>query len=301
MSKLNFIIAVTALLIAVLSYFKQANTSASGEDVNIGMPSQTNVAPIELITEQSADLDVEQLQLVINQLNTRLAKLESQQHNNIASEQDITDIVDAYVAKKDQEERDRLKQQDPFHSFYESLPENYEEKLKTDPDYAVEMQQELKQKVLDTSLTEEERLVAMAQLQMTMGMLAEYGNLQNGHELSNAIMDIANNTSDEGNRIRALEVLSSGPDINPKLAPDFIDLVRNDGNNYVRNIAANGLGMMMYSSGIDNEAREQLANNIIQMMKTSNDSKLLSILQQNFGSEKDIQQSLEYIREEEGR
>ena len=300
MSKLNFVIAFIALCIAVLSYFKPVNNTsyATDNDINSTM---TSFDEIELIKEQSTDLDVEQLQLVINQLNARLAKLEANQRNSAPLEQSVTEIVDAYVAKKEQEEQDRLNAQDPFHSFYQSLPDNYEERLKTDPDYAIEMQQDLKQKVLDASLSEEERLVAMAQLQMTMGMLAEYGNLENGHELSNAIMDIANNTTDEGNRIRALEVLSSGPDINPKLAPDFIDLVTNDSNNYVRNIAANGLGMMMYSGNIGVEAREQLANNIIQIMKNTEDSKLQSILQQNFGSEKDIKQSLEYIREEETR
>ena len=300
MSKLNFVIAFIALCIAVLSYFNPVNNTsyASDNDINSTM---TSFDEIELIKEQSTDLDVEQLQLVINQLNARLAKLEANQRNSASLEQSVTEIVDAYVAKKEQEEQDRLNAQDPFHSFYQSLPDNYEERLKTDPDYAIEMQQDLKQRVLDASLSEEERLVAMAQLQMTMGMLAEYGNLENSHELSNAIMDIANNTMDEGNRIRALEVLSSGPDINPKLAPDFIDLVTNDSNNYVRNIAANGLGMMMYSGSISIDAREQLANNIIQIMKNTEDSKLQSILQQNFGSEKDIKQSLEYIREEETR
>lgn len=295
MSKLNFVIAVAALFIAVLSYFKQHNNF---HYISENAPTVTSLDEIELITERSADLDIEQLQLVINQLNARLAKLESLQTDRAPLEQSVTEIVDAYVAKKEQEEQERLKTQDPFHSFYESLPEDYEEKLKTDPDYAIEMQQDFKKRVLNDSLSEEERLIAMAQLQMTMGMLAEYGNLEGEQELSNAIMDIANNTQDEGNRIRALEVLSSGPDINPKLAPDFIDLVRNDSNNYVRNIAANGLGMMMYSPNLDTQSREELANNIIQMMRSTEDSKLLSILQQSFGSEKDIQQSLEYIREE---
>lgn len=303
LSFMNFltpILAALAFIMSAVALYIQfsSSTTTSNAAIEANYLQEAEQQPLLIIEQQTEQLDTEQLQQVINQLNARLLKLEANQTANLATEQSITEIVDAYVAKREQEELEKLKQRDPFQGFYQSLPDDYEEKLKTDPDYAVTMQQELKQKVLDTSLSEEDRLAAMAQLQMTLGMLAEFGNMENSHELSNAIMDIANNTADEGNRIRALEVLSSGPDINPKLAPNFIDLVRNDSNNYVRNIAANGLGMMMYSQNLDMESREQLANNIIQIMKTTNDVKLQSILQQNFGSEQDIEKSLEYLREE---
>ena len=297
MQSLSGVLAALALMLSAYSVYLHHAKSNESTGLSYQEFQSESFEPVSVIEAYSEELDVQQLQQVINQLNTRLLALESHAKNNAVSEQMIADVVEDYVTKKQEQEHQERLSNDPFMRFFESLPEDYEQKLKTDPEYASEMRKSLKQQVLDTSLTENERLQAMAQLQMTVGILAEYNNLDNSNELSSAIMEIANNTADEATRIRALEVVTSGPNIDPKLAPDFMELVTNDSNNYVRNVAANGLGMMMYSQNMDDDGREQLANNIIQMMKNSPDPDLLKLLEQNFGTEEDIRQSLNHMRD----
>lgn len=299
MQSITGVLAFLALLLSGYSLYLHKSESSSADSTarQFQQFDLDQAEPVTVIEEFSSELNVEQLQQVINQLNKRLIALESYAANNSAMDDVVADAVEAYVAKREEQEQQERAERDPFMSFFESLPDDYEQKLKTDPEYANDMRKSLRQKVLDPSLTETERLQAMAQLQMTVGILAEYNNLDNNNELSNAVMEIANNTSDEATRIRALEVVTSGPDIDPSLASNFMNLVTNDSNNYVRNIAANGLGMMMYSQNLDDDGREQLANNIIQMMKTTPDPKLRSILEQNFGTEDDIKQSLVHMRE----
>lgn len=299
MQKITSVMALIALSLSAYSvYLHKSNSPEQSEqhsDFQEFTPEQAG--PVTVIEAYSEELNVDQLQQVINQLNNRLIALESYAANNPASNEVIAEAVEAYVAKKEEQDKQERANSDPFMSFFDSLPADYEQKLKTDPEYASQMRKSLRQQVLDPSLSETERLQAMAQLQMTAGILAEYNNLDNNNELSNAVMEIANNTSDEATRIRALEVVTSSPDIDPKLASNFIDLVTNDSNNYVRNVAANGLGMMMYSQNLNDSSREQLANNIIQMMKSTADPKLKSILEQNFGTEEDIKQALIHMRE----
>lgn len=297
MRSTSVVIAVFALVLSAYSIYLHKTDIQEKAEPQYQEFQTEQFEPITLIGEYSQELNVQQLQQVINQLSQRLAALEKFAKNNATNEEVIADAVAAYAAKKEEQEQQERAMSDPFMSFFESLPADYEQKLKTDPEYANEMRKSLRQQVLDTSLTETERLQAMAQLQMTVGILAEYNDLDNNNELSNAVMEIANNTADEATRIRALEVVTSGPNMDPKLASEFMELVVHDSNNYVRNVAANGLGMMMYSQSLDNDGREQLANNIIQLMKTTSDPKLHSILEQNFGTEDDIKQSLIHMSE----
>lgn len=299
MQSITSALAAFAVLLSAYSlYLHKSDTTKQVINEPSFQEFQTEqLEPITVIGEYSEELNVTQLQEVINQLNKRLVALEGNASNKLYAEDEIAEAVEAYVAKREEQEQQERANNDPFMSFFETLPADYEQKLKTDPEYAAEMRKSLKQKVLDLSLTETERLQAMAQLQMTVGILAEYNHLDNNNELSNAVMEIAKNTADEGTRIRALEVVTSGPNIDPSLASDFMNLVTNDSNNYVRNVAANGLGMMMYSQNLNDSGREQLANQIIQMMKGTSDPKLKTILEQNFGSEEDINQSLIHMRE----
>ena len=269
--------------IALYLQWQQPNMQSHGGEPLTTMESQIAPEDYELISDANSEvneLDIAQLQQVINRLNKRLTQLEQY---TVAAPEQITEIVDAYITNKEQEEKEQRLASDPFHSFYESLPEDYEQRLKTDPDYASDMQVTLKQKVLDTSLTESERLQAMGQLQMTAGMLAEYDKLDSDNELSNAIMDIVNNTDDENTRIRALEAVTYGPNISPKLAPTFMEMLKTEDNNYVRNLAANGLGGTMYSQELDSETRRELADSIIHFMKNTSDPEFKTPARAKYG------------------
>jgi len=289
----SLFLSTLALLVSGLTFYIHYGESRTEEVLPNKSESIVALEPIKIIEQQTQELDLEQLQLVISQLNQRVARLEN--GTSASSEQQVIDIVAAYIEDKELQEKEAIAAHDPFQALFQSLPEDYEKRLKTDPEYAVQMKKDLRERVLDLSLSEEERLQAMMQLQMTAGMLAEYNGIDENNELSNAIMEIANNTEDETTRIRALEVVTSGPDINPQLAPQFLNMVNNESNNYVRNIAANGLGMMMYGQKIDNESRQQLANSIMELMNDTSDQKLKSILEQNFGSEEEINEMLEHF------
>lgn len=295
------LLAFIAFALSAVTFYLQINPSPPSLMQQVALPDpQDIVINHQLLTTEAGngEIDVEQLQASLNQLNQRLVLLENALAQQPVSEEDITQVVEAYVAKKEKQEKEKRQAQDPFYSFYEDLPEDYEQKLKTDPEYAAQVQAELKAKVLDSNLSDEERLKAMAQLQMTAGMLADYSNIDKDNQLSDAILNIVGNTNDEKIRIRALETVTSSPSANPKLAPKFMELVQNDSNSYVRNLAANGLGMVMFSRELDNNSRQQLANNIIQTMRTTSDSKLRAILEQNFGSEQDIQEMLKHMQEQ---
>jgi len=296
------LLAFIAFALSAITFYLQINPSPPSQMQQVVLPqSQDFLLNQELLTTTVTDSETPstaQLQANLQRLNHRLNLLESTLAQQPVPEEAITQVVEAYVAKKEQEEKDKRQAQDPFHSFYEDLPQDYEQKLKTDPEYAAQIQKELKAKILNNNLTDEERLKAMAQLQMTAGMLADYNNIDKDNQISDAILDIAANTNDEKTRIRALETITSSPSTNPKLAPQFMQLVQNDSNSYVRNLAANGLGMVMFSRELDNNNRQQLANNIIQLMRNNSDPQLKSILEQNFGSEQDILEMLKHMQQQ---
>lgn len=293
------VIGISAFVIASASFYMQFSSSPSAEQEKWkNTESNLSVMPSIVSSQGQSQINVQQLQATLNELNNRIAQLESRIAQGQVSEESITQVIDAYVTKKEQEDKAKRMEQNPFHSFYENLPEDYEQRLKTDPEYAARIRGELRSKILDSNLTDEERLQAMAQLQMTSGILADFTSLENSTELSDAVMQIVNNTNDEKTRIRALETVTSGPINNPKLSSTFVNLMHNDSNSYVRNLAANGLGMLMYSRKIDNNTRQRLANNIVNTMRTTSDNKLRQILEQNFGTEQDIAEMLKHMQDQ---
>ncbi|WP_039989307.1 HEAT repeat domain-containing protein [Paraglaciecola arctica] len=296
-------LAFAAFLLAASCFYLQVSQaplnlshnalSAEEQAVSIGIAS----LPITS-AGNSKEVHMQRLQQTLNALNQRLITLENTLSQAPVSEQVVTQMIETYVAQREQQLEDERLSNNPFQSFYETLPDDYEQKLKTDPDYAAKIQQELKHKVLDNNLSDEKRLEAMTQLQITSGILSTFSPVETSNLLSEAIMDIANSTNDEKTRIRALETITSGTVANAKLAPTFINLLNNDPNHYVRNLAANGLSMMMFSREIDSSHRQQLANQILQTMKTTSDNELKTILEQNFGIEQDMQNMLKHMQEQ---
>ena len=177
------------------------------------------------------------------------------------------------------------------------LPPDFENRIKTDPDYAENMQTELLTKVIDHSLGEEERLRAVQQLMMVSGSIGTFSQIQQNPDLDKAMTQLFDHASQESTRIKALEYLSFMGTNNIANQERFLNLVVNDSNRYVRNLATDALSSMLYSAEINEGQRSELIQKISNLMDNS-DETTQSLLKERFGSTEQLQQFEQDVRDE---
>lgn len=259
------VISVIALALSVFNSY-QSSTQAHKDVSPQQQPSQQHDATHHTAAIESLEQRVSLLEK-IQPANTGNAP----QHSNETKPEEIQQTVfkDEFIPD-----------QPPINS-------DYEQRLKTDPQYAANMMAGLRSKVLDINLTAEQRLNAMIQLQFTAGTLADYSAVTDDKQLNHAMMNIADNTTDENIRVKAIEHLTSGALQDSTLTPKFFNLLRNDNNNYVRNLAADAIITMAFNPELSDEGRNNLINDITSIMKNGDES-ARNILQQRFGSEEQL-------------
>ena len=195
------------------------------------------------------------------------------------------------IADKEEAERKKIREQNPMYGFYEDLPEDYEIRIKTDPDYARQVGKELKSKILNENLSETERLAAMSQMQMTMFMLNRTEMPEYDYEAVDAILKIGKNSNDDKVKIQALEVVAHTPVADPRVSDSFISMLEKEQNDYIRSMAAEGLIAQYYNSqGKESEFAKKVAQDILGLYDHSSDAKLKQLLETMIGDDRMLEE-----------
>jgi len=232
---------------------------------------------------------------VVSELKSRITNLEahikllSLQETGQISEQSshkLEDMVFSLIEKHKQQEIDVMHAKDPIYSYFESLPEDYDLRIKTDSEFATQVSNELKQKVLNDNLSAAERLAAISQLQMNMYILNKKSLEQYDYQAVEAVLDMTYNMEDEKLRLQAIELVSRTPVVDERLSQSFTKILEQDPNDYVKSLAAEGLMSQYFQSGSNPKKQKEIAQSLLFLYENTMDQKVKLILQNTMGDER---------------
>ncbi|WP_440056349.1 hypothetical protein ACSLBF_19760 (plasmid) [Pseudoalteromonas sp. T1lg65] len=241
---------------------------------------------------------LQELQSTIARLESRIIYLESQNPADLAnnSPEQFEALIASLIEKREKEKLDEMKSKNPIYGFYEDLPEDYEIRIKTDPEYAAKVSDELKQKILNAGLSPAERLAAMSQLQMNMFMLNRNQLEQYDYQAVESIMNMTHNMTDEKLRLQAIELVSRTPIVDERLSDSFVKLLENEQNDYVKTLAAEGLMSQYFQSGSNEKQKRKVARDLLSLYEEASDPKVKAILKNLMGD----QQMIEELKQQAG-
>ncbi|MCG7537249.1 hypothetical protein [Pseudoalteromonas sp. OOF1S-7] len=236
--------------------------------------------------------DIQQLTEQIHYLQGRVLELENRAFSTSHSPQSLEESVLAILEEKEQQERAAHRESNPVYGFYEDLPDDYEMRLKTDPEYADKLSGQLQQKVLNESLPVIERLSAMGQLQMNMYVLNRTQMDAMSYDTVDAVIKISRGQYDDKLRVQALDVVAQTPVVDARIARSLLDIVEKESNDYMRATAAEGL-MSQYYQANDEQypgLKRQLANDILKLYNNDVDNQVYNLMQRMIGDEDLLEQ-----------
>ncbi|QPB85732.1 hypothetical protein CWC22_022255 [Pseudoalteromonas rubra] len=294
---LSFTFSVCALSVALYSHFTHSPVLSSTSDVqsaeNVSLQGHSEqYTPVEAGSLVQKQQHIEQLEEQVRYLQERVLELENRTFSAPASPEALEDSVLAILEKKEQKERAAHRQSNPVYGFYEDLPDDYEMRLKTDPEYADKLSRQLQQKVLDESLPVIDRLSAMGQLQMNMYVLNRTQMDTMSYDTVDAVIKISRGQYDDKLRVQALDVVAQTPVVDARIARSLLDIVEKEDNDYMRATAAEGL-MSQYYQANDEQypgLKRQLANDILKLYDNDIDNQVYNLMQRMIGDEDLLEQ-----------
>ncbi|ALU45979.1 hypothetical protein [Pseudoalteromonas rubra] len=289
---LSFTFSVCALGVALYSHVTQSPALSSTSDVqsaeNASLQGDSErYAPVEAGSLVKKQQHIEQLEEQVRYLQERVLELENRTFSASSSPDALEESVLAILEKKEQQERAEHRQSNPVYGFYEDLPDDYEMRLKTDPEYADKLGRQLQQKVLDESLPVIDRLSAMGQLQMNMYVLNRTQMDTMSYDTVDAVIKISRGQYDDKLRVQALDVVAQTPVVDARIARSLLDIVEKEENDYMRATAAEGL-MSQYYQANDEQypgLKRQLANDILKLYDNDIDNQVYNLMQRMIGDE----------------
>ncbi|MCF6439156.1 hypothetical protein L1077_06930 [Pseudoalteromonas luteoviolacea] len=297
-------VASAALALALYSHFStepsnQLLLAEKPQSQQQHVHSQVDSAHLEMHDNESyEDMDNSALIARIEYLEERLLDIENQAFGTGASNDAMEETILAVLEEKERKERQKRSEDNPVYGFYEDLPKDYDLKLKTDPEYASQVSQDLRGKVLDQTLTPQERLSAMGQLQMNMYILNRTQGEMFDYETVDAVLEISRNSADDKLKVQALEVVAHSPVVDSRIAKSLQDIIEKEPNKYMKTMAAEGLMGQYYQAGeSDPEVKQQLANDILAMYDNASSSEIQAVMQRLIRDDELLQQ----IRRDAGR
>lgn len=242
-------------------------------------------------SEDTALNNDEEMTNLLARITTLEARISSFTLQDLAqvSEQDpqaLESVVFLLIEKHEQKKIDEMKAENPVYGFLEELPEDYDLRIKTDSDFAHQVSNELKQKILNDSLSAAERLAALSQLQMNMYILNKKSLKQYDYQAVEAILDMTNNMEDESLRLQALELVSRTPLVDERLSQSFTKMLEQEPSDYVKSLAAEGLMSQYFQSGSSPNKQKKIAKNLLFLYENTEDPKVKLILENTMGDER---------------
>ncbi|MBL0688066.1 MAG: hypothetical protein JJW02_01180, partial [Pseudoalteromonas sp.] len=158
-------IATLALVISCYGTFFKDQPSS------LNKPKQQQLSPTVSIStpaeyQQSNEALIDELSKKVSSLQRKVANL-TLHANGSYQEQDtdeFKELVLDVLEEKQQQEDEKRREQNPLYSFYADLPEDYDLRIKSEPDYAKQINSQLREQTLDPSISDLNRLAALSQL-----------------------------------------------------------------------------------------------------------------------------------------
>ncbi|RRS08421.1 hypothetical protein EAG18_11895 [Pseudoalteromonas sp. J010] len=246
--------------------------------------------PASAANKQTQDIDA--LLTRIDKLESRIQALSMEKSEMLSEQapQEFESLVFSLIEKREQQKIAEMKAENPIYGFYEDLPEDYEMRIKTDPEYASQVSNELKQKILNSSLPAAERLAAMSQLQMNMFMLNRNDLEQYDYQAVESILNMTHSMNDEKLRLQALELVSRTPIVDERLSQSFVKMLEQEQNDYVKSLAAEGLMSQYFQSGSDPKQQKKIAQDLLSLYENAADPKVKAILKNLMGDERMLEE-----------
>ncbi|QTL37681.1 hypothetical protein [Pseudoalteromonas viridis] len=293
---LSLTFSVCALGIAIYNQVARPPTLATGPDYPESPTSQSTQNGSHVVSLQGENgpgqADIKQLTEQIHYLQERVLELENRAFANPMSPASLEESVLAILEEKEQQERAAHRESNPVYGFYEDLPDDYEMRLKTDPEYADKLSRQLQQTVLNESLPVIDRLSAMGQLQMNMYVLNRTQMDTMSYDTVDAVIKISRGQYEDKLRVQALDVVAQTPVVDARIARSLLDIVEKESNDYMRATAAEGL-MSQYYQANDEQypgLKRQLANDILKLYNNDVDNQVYNLMQRMIGDEELLEQ-----------
>ncbi|WP_125717288.1 hypothetical protein [Pseudoalteromonas rubra] len=293
---LSLTFSVCALGIAIYNQVARPPALATGPGYPESPASQSTQNGSHVVSHQGENspgqTDVKQLTEQIHYLQERVLELENRAFVNPMSPASLEESVLAILEEKEQQERAAHRESNPVYGFYEDLPDDYEMRLKTDPEYADKLSRQLQQTVLNESLPVIDRLSAMGQLQMNMYVLNRTQMDTMSYDTVDAVIKISRGQYEDKLRVQALDVVAQTPVVDARIARSLLDIVEKESNDYMRATAAEGL-MSQYYQANDEQypgLKRQLANDILKLYNNDVDNQVYNLMQRMIGDEELLEQ-----------
>ena len=280
-------IATLALVISCYGTFFKDQPSS------LNKPKQQQLSPTVSIStpaeyQQSNEALIDELSKKVSSLQRKVANL-TLHANGSYQEQDtdeFKELVLDVLEEKQQQEDEKRRKQNPLYSFYADLPEDYDLRIKSEPDYAKQINSQLREQTLDPSISDLNRLAALSQLQMNMYILNKSTMPEYDYEVVGNILNLANNSSDEKFKIQAIELSTQTPVLDYRLAEQFTNLLEQDTNDYIRRLAAQGLMAQYYQAQNKQDGyTKQMAQHLLSVYKNSSDNAVRATLDEIMGNQ----------------
>ncbi|NNG44712.1 hypothetical protein HJP15_17600 [Pseudoalteromonas sp. NEC-BIFX-2020_002] len=286
-SKGSFAIALASIAVAISCYgafFKSAPLVAHQLDTEI---LQQSVKDLPKNSHDSPP-SITELHNKISALQRQVANLNLQNPtaNKVQNTDEFKELVLAVLVEKEQEEVAKMREENPLYGFYVDLPQDYELRIKSEPEYAKKVTAQLREQILNPNLADIDRLAALSQLQMNMYILNKSKMPEYDFEVVDNILDLAENSTDDKFKIQAIEVTTQSPVLDYRLAERFTSLLKQDSNDYIRRLAGQGLLAQYYQAqDSQNEYSKQIAQHILSLYQNTSDSTVKSVLNDMMGNE----------------
>lgn len=245
-------------------------------------------------TEKKTDIDsalaneLIALNKKVTQLALQITQLQQQQPLSLDSnknQNDLKEFVLTILAESEQQKIEDAKASNPLYGFYAELPEDYDLRIKSDPAFAKNTNDALRDKILNVNLTDLERLAALSQLQMNMFILNKSAMPEYDYESVSSILDLAITSNNDKFRIQAIEITTQAPVVDYRLVERFSTLLKYDANDYIRNLASQGLVSQYYQAkNTENDYAQQIAEHILSLYNNTADEKIKALLNDMIGN-----------------
>ena len=236
---------------------------------------------------------INQLKQNVTQLQQQVMELKQQRlaaSNDIDKQGDLKQLVLAVLAEKEQQVQAKMRASNPYHAFYSELPEDYELRIKSDPHYAQKMATQLRELILNPNKSDEERLAALNQLQLSMNILNKQSMPEYDFAIVESVFNLAINSTDGNFKIQAIESVAQTPVLDYRIVEKFTQLLEIDNNDYVRRLAVQGLVMQYYQAqNGQSDYTQQVAQHLLSLYNNPTDNDVKTLLNEAFGSQKKLQ------------
>lgn len=234
--------------------------------------------------EHDGEQTLARLNKSIISLKKQVAELRQGSASHQTITPDLKESVLAILAEKEQQALEKAEQNNPIYGFYNSLPDDYELRLKSEPDYADSLNKQLREQIIDPYQSDKDRLKAMAQLQMNMFMLGKQTLPEYDYDIANSMLNIAANSQDNKLRVQAIELVSQSPILDSRLTQQYTQILERDDNEYIRRLAAQGI-LSQYFIARNEQAdnSQQLAQQILTIYRHPINESVKSIIDEMIG------------------